>query len=163
VHENINLYINFEKFDSLDELPLDEQKLVNSAREAMAHAHSPYSNFTVGAAIALEDGEIVLGSNQENASYGMTICAERSALVTVGSQGRQQDIRKLAVMGTSRDFETNEPVPPCGACRQFMKEYEDLAGEPLVILVTGSTGPIHRFVGIESLLPFAFGPKDLNK
>ncbi|QQG47325.1 MAG: cytidine deaminase [Candidatus Woesebacteria bacterium] len=163
MHESIQLTIDFEKFDSIEELPQDEQLLITSAREAMNNAHSPYSHFTVGAALGMKNGDIVIGSNQENAAYGSTICAERSALVAAGSLGRKEDIRKLAVIGTSKDFQTSAPVTPCGACRQVIKEYEDLSGEPLVILITGETGPIHRFVGIESLLPFAFGPKDLNK
>lgn len=163
MHEIVNINITFEKFDSIEELPLDEKSLIISAKEAMTHAHSPYSHFTVGAALQLKNGDIIIGSNQENAAYGSTICAERSALVAAGSQGRKQDIRKLAVIGTSKNFQTNNPIMPCGACRQVIKEYEDLSSEPLVILSTGETGQIYRFVGIESILPFAFGPKDLNK
>lgn len=162
MRETIQYSINFEKFDSIEELSIDEQTLLTSAREAMANAYSPYSNFVVGAALGLKNGEVIIGSNQENAAYGSTICAERSALVAAGSLGHKDDIQKIAVIGTSREFQTTEPVTPCGACRQVIKEYEDLSGQELVILLSGENGPIRRFVGIESLLPFAFGPKDLN-
>ena len=118
----------------------------------MEQAYSPYSDFKVGAALGMSNGDIIIGSNQENAAYGSTICAERSALVAAGSLGRKNDIRKIAVIGTGRNFQTESPVTPCGACRQVIKEYEDLSGEPLVILLSGEKGVIHRFVGIESLV-----------
>lgn len=146
----------------MEQLPEDEQRLLETARQAMTTSYSPYSEFTVGAAVQLEGGDIIKGSNQENASYGLTMCAERTALFTVGATGRKKDVRKIAVVGTGKNFETTKPVTPCGACRQVIKEYEDLSGGPITILMAGQTGPTYRIKGIDSLLPFAFGPKDLK-
>ena len=154
--------IQYEIFKSPEDLPEDEKELLEAARQAMETAHSPYSQFKVGAAVRLVDGTIVTGSNQENASYGLTNCAERSALFAVGSLGRKNEVWEIALIGTGRNFETIQPITPCGACRQVIKEYEDLAGKPLIILTSGAKGPIFRFTGIDSLLPLGFGPKDLN-
>jgi len=156
------LKTTFDVYTSLDEVLSEEKRLMEKAKEAMQSAHSPYSDFMVGCAVELANGDIVLGSNQENAAYGSTICAERSALMTVGSMNRHSDVRKIAVMGTGRTFETSSPVTPCGACRQVIKEFEDLGGAPITFLMSGAKGDIYRMVGIDSLLPFGFGPKDLN-
>lgn len=158
----LSLTLRIEVFAGSEALPADEQELVAAAREAMSTSHSPYSHFTVGAAVRLRDGTIVTGSNQENASYGLTMCAERSALFAVGSQGRKGDVTKIAIIGTGADFETTEPVSPCGGCRQVIKEYEDLSGKPLVIIMSGSKGRVYRVEGIEGLLPLSFGPRDMG-
>lgn len=160
--ETASVVIRYDVFEKTGDLPLDEEWLLQKAREAMANSHSPYSNFTVGAAVRLEDGTIMAGSNQENASYGVTICAERTVLAFAGAQGHMKDVRKLAVIGTGREVETTAPVMPCGACRQFIKEVEDMGGQPITIVTSGATGPIFRFQGIDSLLPLGFGPKDLG-
>jgi len=111
----------YDIFDSPEDLPDDERNLLTQAKTVMFKAHSPYSDFMVGAAIQLDDGVIVDGNNLENASYGLTNCAERVAFGKVGSLGRHWDVRKLAVIGTGRQFDTSKPVLPCGACRQVMK------------------------------------------
>ena len=145
-----------------EDLPRDEKRIYSAAREATKGSHSPYSHFRVGAAVLLNDGEIVKGSNQENASYGLTVCAERTALFTVGAMERKRDVRKLAVTGVGRDFETVEPVMPCGACRQVIKEYEDLARQKVVLIMSGWKGKVARMKGIDSLLPMGFGPADFG-
>lgn len=160
--ERAVIEVQYDIFQSPDDLPEGERNLLEQAVLAMQNAHSPYSDFMVGAAVELEDGTVVTGSNQENASYGLTICAERSTLATIGSMGRHKDVRTIAVVGTGRTFNTTEPVTPCGACRQFIKEFEDLSGRPLTIITSGKEGQIYRFQGIDNLLPFGFGPKDLN-
>ncbi|MGH7203565.1 MAG: cytidine deaminase [Candidatus Levyibacteriota bacterium] len=155
--------IKFEVYSSLNDLPNDEQDLLASARGALDNTHSIYSRFKVGAAIQLKNGDIIPGSNQENAAYGSTICAERAALMSLGSSGNKTEMQKLAVIGTGDDIETTSPVTPCGSCRQVIREYQDLSGEPTVILAAGSKGDIWRFPdGIDSLLPLGFGPKDLG-
>lgn len=154
--------IRIEEYSSFEELPEDERLLLQSAREALPMAHSPYSDFMVAAALQLNDGEIITGNNVENAAYGDTICAERSALVKANSMGRKRDINKIAVIGTGGNFDTESPVTPCGSCRQVMNEFEQLSGKPFTIIMSGAKGPIYRMEGIESLLPFGFGPKDLG-
>lgn len=134
----------------------------------MKTSYSPYSHFRVGAAVLLEDRSIIQGSNQENAAYGPTNCAERSALFTIGSMGKQDQIRKIAVIARPAGA-TETPVPleqevsgsPCGICRQVMKEYESLGGQKWVILIIQNSDRVFRIEGIDALLPFAFGPDSL--
>jgi len=155
-------------FSTQANLSEDEKNLCNKAREAMKTSYSPYSNFRVGAAVLLEDGSIIQGSNQENAAYGPTNCAERSALFTIGSMGKQTQIRKIAVIARPAGA-TETPVPleqevsgsPCGICRQVMKEYESLGGQKWVILMIQNSDRVFRIEGIDVLLPFAFGPNSL--
>lgn len=152
----------YELLDSENDLLEDEADLLKKAREAMQTAHCPYSEFQVGAAIKLKDETIVTGSNQENAAYPSGICAERAALFGVGSQGKKNLVLKLAVIGKKENSESDEPVTPCGACRQVIKEYEDLSEQPIVIIMAGTRSEILRVVGIENLLPWGFGPKNLG-
>ena len=126
--------------------------LLEHARKAARNAYVPYSNFPVGAALLLPDGSIVTGANIENASYPLTICAERSAVATAASAGHRE-ITAVAVsaprsMGTS----------PCGACRQVLNEFRPEAGDFPVILDDGKDGIV---TSIEELLPRAFGPHNL--
>lgn len=162
----LRLVIQYQEL-ALDELALDERALVLAARRATHHSHSPYSKFRVGCAVQLADGTVVTGANQENASYGGTVCAERTTILAAFNQGRKKDIAKLAVTGRigSMPEETyrGEPVPPCGICRQIIREAEDLHGSELVILCDGyNDGRILRFVGIASLLPFGFSGADFG-
>ncbi len=151
------------------ELEDQEKILIKKAQEAMKSAYSPYSQFHVGCAIELKDGTIIQASNQENASYGLTVCAERNALFAVGSAGKKDQVRTIAISGSPKDqigevvpVERENIVSPCGACRQVIKEYEDLAGQKLVILFITNAQRIYRIEGIEALLPFAFGPNNLK-
>ncbi|OGG00323.1 cytidine deaminase [Candidatus Gottesmanbacteria bacterium RBG_13_37_7] len=154
--------ITHDVFESAEKLPEKEKELLDTARRVMENAYSPYSRFKVGAAIRLRDGTIVEGVNVENASYPVGICAERTAAAQVATLGKQGEIEAIAIMATGRDFDTDEPVAPCGACRQFLKEFEDLGGEPITIILSGKHGEVHRYQGIANLLPQGFGPKDLN-
>jgi cytidine deaminase len=154
--------VRYEIYTSPEGLLPDERELLTQARAAMEYAYAPYSNFHVGAALRLKDGNIIIGSNQENASYGLTICAERTALVTAGSHGHGDQIVGIAIIGTGRDHSTTEPVLPCGACRQWLNEAEQRAGNPITIIVSGNEGDIWKFDGITPLLPFGFGPRDLG-
>lgn len=161
------LEIEFEEFDSADELTVDEQELIKRAWAARENAYAPYSEFKVGAALLTKNALIFFGSNQERANYRVS-CAERVALDTAGAEGYRELIAKLAVVGGSAYLSPNgepedieEPVTPCGQCRQDIKEVEDSTGEPIVI-ITASRNKVRRFLGIDNLLPFAFGPKDLG-
>lgn len=161
------LQIEYEEFDSSDELPVDEQALVTAAWEARQNSYSPYSHFEVGAAVLTKDGKTFKGSNQENAPYKVS-CAERVTLDTVGAAGFKGQVAKIAVVGGPESMnpeehpaEPEEPVTPCGQCRQDIKEAEDLSGEPIVIIMA-SRNKVRRIVGISNLLPFAFGPANLG-
>ena len=132
--------------------------LVDAAREAMAHAHAPYSGFAVGAAVRLTDGRIVTGANFENASYGLSLCAETVALATVNSQGRLADVEAIAVAGGA----DGAIVVPCGRCRQVMHEAEQIAGRPLPVYCAAASGEAMIEHSVSALLPYAFGPVDLG-
>lgn len=132
--------------------------LVQSARAAMAHAHAPYSRFAVGAAVRLTDGAIVTGANFENASYGLSLCAETVAIATVNSQGRLGDIEAIAVAGGRE----GDIIVPCGRCRQVLYEAEQVAGRAIAIYCTGSDGAHIVRHQLSELLPHAFGPADLG-
>ena len=125
----------------------ETQALIAAARGAMAHAHAPYSRFAVGAAVRLTDGSIVTGCNFENASYGLSLCAETVALATVNAQGRFADVAAIAVVGGAMDSEQEALVTPCGRCRQVMNEAEQMAGRPLVIHCATPSGDRVRYIG----------------
>ena len=115
---------SFTAFQSLKELPEEVQGLMQQAIEIRKNAYAPYSNFNVGAAILLEDGKIITGNNQENAAYPSGLCAERVAIFYASSQHPNKKIIAVAVSANSKGLKVNIPVPPCGACRQAMAEYE---------------------------------------
>lgn len=161
------LTIEYEEYDSPDDLSEDERSLIETAWAARKNAYAPYSHFQVGAAVLTKDGQTFRGSNQENANFKVS-CAERVVLDSIGAAGMKNQIAKLAVVGglDSLDPKVNpteleEPVTPCGQCRQDIKESEDLSDGPIVIILA-SRNRVRRFVGIGQLLPFAFGPADLG-
>ncbi len=137
--------------------------LIAAARGAMAHAHAPYSRFAVGAAVRLTDGSIVTGSNFENSSYGLSLCAETVALATVSAQGRLRDVTAIAVSGGGMDAQDRSViVTPCGRCRQVMNEAEQMAGRIIAIYCVAPTGEAVQEHRVADLLPHAFGPANLG-
>jgi cytidine deaminase len=144
---------------------VDKQTLIKAARAAAVNAHAPYSGFAVGAAVLLEGGEIITGCNFENASYGLTLCAETVALATVNTQGRLRDVREIAVIGGKRGggFITGaDPVTPCGRCRQVINEAAGLSGYDVLVHCGAAEGGAVNSYKLSELLPFAFGPGDLG-
>jgi len=139
------------------------QDLVDAAIAAMAHAHAPYSRFAVGAAVRLTDGTVITGSNFENASYGLSLCAETVALASVNAQGRLADVAEIAVTGGAMDAtEGSGIVMPCGRCRQVINEAEQMAGRELAIYCASPDGVHVSEHRVPELLPNAFGPADLG-
>lgn len=145
-------------YDELDYNGLTdaERLLVDEARQATQRSYAPYSHFRVGAAIALDNGVIVPGSNQENAAFPSGTCAERSACFYAHARYPKARFKMIAVAarGTDGEFQA-EPVAPCGACRQALLEYETLAGAPVPVLLVGRE-KIYRLPSVASTLPFAF-------
>jgi cytidine deaminase len=140
-----------------------ETALIAAARAAMVHAHAPYSRFAVGAALRLTDGTIVTGSNFENASYGLSLCAETVAIAGANAQGRLRDITAIAVTGGAIDgAPAAAPITPCGRCRQIIKEAQDMAGRPIALLCASPGGGAPVRYRLDDLLPDAFGPGDLG-
>lgn len=140
--------------------------LIDAARAAAAHAHAPYSRFGVGAAVLLSDGRIVTGANFENASYGLSLCAETVALATASSQGLLRDVVAVGVIGgaLAKDGSIDGAglVTPCGRCRQIINEAAQLAGRDIDIYCGSADGSAFAYFRASQLLPHAFGPSDLG-
>lgn len=141
---------------SYDELTERQRRLVDLAREATERSYAPYSKFRVGAAIELSNGEIVTGSNQENAAYPSGTCAERTAAFYAHAAYPDAKFKAIAIAAIATDGkEIVDPVAPCGACRQALLEYENLAGENVEVILVGSRA-IYVLPSVRSTLPLAF-------
>lgn len=139
-----------------DELSEDDRRLTELAREATGRSYAPYSHFHVGAAILLDNDEIVTGANQENVAYPSGTCAERSACFYAHARYPEAKFKVIAIAAVGTDGEeVGEPVAPCGACRQALLEYEMLAGHDVKVILCGS-GCVYILPSVRSLLPLAF-------
>lgn len=145
-----------EVYDSLSELPEEIQKLMNKAHEARKKAYAPYSHFNVGAAILLENGTIVQGNNQENAAFPSGLCAERVATFHAGATFPKVPFKALAITAGSIKNVNETPIPPCGACRQSLAEYEVNQKKPIEIFFMGEKGKVVKATSVKSLLPLVF-------
>ena len=144
-----------------DELNEADQSLMKTAMEATARSYAPYSHFSVGAAALLNDGTIVTGTNQENAAYPSGLCAERTTLFYANSQYPDQAVETLAIAARNeRDF-LDDPIPPCGACRQVMLETEKRFKQPMRILLFGKKG-IYEMKSVGALLPLSFDASSME-
>ena len=139
----------------LEELSADEQALIKTSIEATKNSYSPYSHFSVGAALLLENGEMVMGANQENAAYPSGLCAERSAIFAAQSTRPDQPIKALAIAARNGGGLMKLPIVPCGACRQVVLEIEDRYKKPVRILLYGTEG-VYVIDTIKDLLPLQF-------
>lgn len=157
----ITITTDFDAFESIQELPADVQNLMQEAVTIRKTAYAPYSNFKVGAAILLSNGKIILGSNQENAAYPSGLCAERVAIYHAGSVYPEATILKMAISAASGSSTTDAPIPPCGACRQSIAEYEIKQNNPIKIYFMGEIGPIYKSDSLKNLLPLLFDKKFL--
>lgn len=144
----------------LAELPEEESRLMEAAIKATGQSYAPYSKFHVGAAVLLEDGTIVTGSNQENAAYPSGLCAERVALFHAGHQYPDMPVFALAIAAATNGRQV-ESISPCGACRQVLLEAEQRYGKPMKVLLCG-TKEVVVAESAELLLPLCFGAKDLK-
>ncbi|QWX85726.1 cytidine deaminase [Cellulophaga sp. HaHaR_3_176] len=127
-----------------------------SAVEARKNAYAPYSNFQVGAAVLLENGEVVIGSNQENAAYPSGLCAERVAIYHASAKYPNVIIKAVAISATSKNYVVDSPAAPCGNCRQSMIEYEQKQKLPIKILLMGEKGEVLKIDSLLDILPLAF-------
>ncbi|SKB86592.1 cytidine deaminase [Daejeonella lutea] len=160
---NKNITISYQEYSSIDDLNPEDRDLCKEATTAMVNSHSPYSEFRVGAAVRLESGKIVYGSNQENVAYPSGLCAERVALFTIGSTYPNDKILAMAITAQTDNFKIMHPVTSCGACLQVMAEYEKKQSHSIDVLFYCQHGSIIKTSGIESLLPFAFAETRLKK
>jgi len=151
------------EYESRDELTSVDNMLLQKAIEAVDNAYAPYSTFYVGAAALLENGEIVIGNNQENAAYPSGLCAERVALFYASSIFPDVPVKAIAITAKAKNFTITEPVAPCGACRQVMAETENRFKNILRVIMMGEEGVIHVVEGMENILPSAFHAEELKK
>lgn len=161
--KELKINITVQEFDTPNELTTTEQDLLKQANEACRVAYAPYSQFSVGAAVLLDNGVVVTGNNQENAAYPSGLCAERVALFYASSQYPNMKVKALAIVAQADGFEFNCPVSPCGACRQVMSEYELRQGEPFKIIMQGNGGKIHAVDSVDHILPLQFKAEGLKK
>lgn len=145
---------------TMEELDDNDRKLVENAIEASTRSYSIYSHFSVGAAIRLEDGTIIMGCNQENAAYTPTICAERSAIFAAGAQHPDTPIVAIAIAARNSEGLVEDPITPCGVCRQVMIEVEHRYHRPLHILLYGKRC-VYMIEGIGNLMPLSFSDEAL--
>jgi len=160
--EKLVLHSEFEVYASASDLDPQEQHLLQRAKDALKAADAPYSNFFVGAAVLLENGEVIIGNNQENAAYPSGLCAERVAIFYAGAQYPGVPVKAIAVACKAQNQVINDPVSPCGACRQAIAEYETRYAQPIRIIMSGEGGKIYAANSIEALLPLMFNRKYLD-
>lgn len=146
-------YLQFQDFNTL---PVQEKTLAAAAQDATQLSYAPYSHFKVGAALLLEDGTIIKGGNQENASFSLTICAERTALSTYSATNATQKITTIAIAYQAANKKPEAILSPCGACRQHILEYQMRQAQPIAIIMTAPDGSGIRVASVTDLLPFAF-------
>ncbi|MFN2437693.1 MAG: cytidine deaminase [Chitinophagaceae bacterium] len=160
MHEN-KFEFDYKIYDNVDELPEQQQLLLKKAQQISEQAYAPYSNFHVGAAAILSNGEIVTGTNQENASYPVGLCAERVLLASASSQFPNVPIETIAVSYKSESQKNDHPVSPCGICRQSLQEFETRVNHPVQLILGGMTGEVYVIDSASKLLPLAFTNEEL--
>lgn len=155
------LRIVYTELSGTEELPEAWAGLVEAARKIAGQAYSPYSGFRVGAAVLLANGTVFTGNNQENAAYPSGLCAERTALFYANANFPDVPVVAMAISAANARGRVNEPVKPCGSCRQVMLETEIRFNQRVKIILDGKNR-IHLFDGIDDLLPFSFKPASLK-
>jgi|TARA_B110000037_G_C16980211_1_gene448674 cytidine deaminase len=146
----------YKSYGSIDELIPIDKKLLKKAEEILEQAYSVYSGFSVGAAALLDNGEIIVANNQENIAYPSSMCAERVLFYFCKSNFPNCKIEKVAITVKAVEKIIDEPISPCGACRQVMFEYERNQQNSIKILLKGEVGKVFELSSIEDLLPLAF-------
>lgn len=154
---------DFEVFDSIDHLSAEDKALLESARMVTQKAYAPYSEFLVGAVAKLVNGEVVKGTNQENASYPVGMCAERALLAATAMLDTNIAIQTMAIAYHNLNGESDKPVSPCGMCRQSLHEYEERTKHPMRLVLSGMSGKVYIIERAGLLLPLSFGSDNLKK
>ncbi len=152
---NVEIHINIEEYKSPDELSVDEQHLIDRAIQTARDAYAPYSEFRVGASLLLDNGTFVNGNNQENAAQPDGLCAERVAIFAANAMHPESPVKMMAIAAVYQDKLLDQPVYPCGSCRQALLESENRFNQPVRILMYGMAG-IHVVNSIKDLLPLSF-------
>ncbi len=153
----------YEVYNSIDDLNKEDAWLLQHAKDVSKAAYAPYSHFQVGAAARLLNGEIVKGTNQENASYPVGICAERVLLSAAATLHPNVAIESIAVSYRSNEVKSDHPITPCGICRQSLQEYEQRVHNPIRLILGGLDGKVFVIEKAGSLLPLSFTSSDLAR
>ena len=161
--KKLTINTSFDVYENPQALNKKDFELLTAAKKAIANAYAPYSGFNVGAAVLLENGIVITGNNQENAAYPSGLCAERVAVFYASSQYPDQKIIAIAVSAVSDNHILSVPIPPCGACRQALSEYEIKFETPIRLIMSGQSGEVLVSPSIANLLPLLFSAKDLGK
>ena len=159
--KEIQIETKLSVFESFEELSQSEKDFMNQAIEIRKKAYAPYSKFQVGAAIVLDNGVVLQGSNQENAAYPSGLCAERVVIFYAGANYPDNKIVKLFISATPSDRDSENPIPPCGSCRQSIAEYEIKQDLPIEIYFMGAKGAVYKSDSLKNLLPFMFDKSNL--
>jgi cytidine deaminase len=146
----------YEVFESITDLNEKDAQLLEKARDLTDDAYAPYSQFRVAAVARMADGSLIAGTNQENASYPVGICAERVLLSTISSIKPRMAIESIAISYNSNQVRSEQPVSPCGICRQSLQEYEQRIKQPIRLIMAGMKGQIIILKDSAALLPLAF-------
>ena len=155
--------ISIEEYEDTGALSKEDLSLLQQAKEALKGSYAPYSEFHVGAAVLLENGVVVQGSNQENAAYPSGLCAERVAIFHAKSKYPDVKVKMIAITSAADNFVTTSPVTPCGACRQVIAEIESRQNKKIRIIMHGQNGLTQAVNGIENLLPLMFSEEKLKR
>jgi cytidine deaminase len=150
-------------YENIDELKPEDAFLLTRAREITSDAYAPYSKFHVGAVARMVNGSLINGTNQENASYPIGLCAERVLLSAASSVHPGLPIETIAISYSNTHGESDHPIAPCGICRQSLHEYEERMNHPIRLILGGKKGKIFIIEGASHLLPLAFTKKELDK
>lgn len=159
--KELNINTSFTVFESIDELDKNTKNLMNKAIKARKTAYAPYSNFSVGVALLLDNNEVIIGTNQENAAYPSGLCAERVAIFYAGSQFPNAKIQRLCITASPIDRDSDIPIPPCGGCRQAIAEYEFKQNASIEIYFMGAKGEVYKSDSLQNLLPLMFDKNHL--
>ena len=159
--KEIQIETKLSVFESFEELSQSEKEFMNQAVEIRKKAYAPYSKFQVGAAIVLDNGVVLQGSNQENAAYPSGLCAERVVIFYAGANYPNNKIMKLFISATHSDRDSENSIPPCGSCRQSIAEYEIKQDLPIEIYFMGAKGAVYKSDSLKNLLPFMFDKSNL--
>lgn len=151
----------YEVFDDISQLNEQDARLLKEAQSITNQAYAPYSNFHVGAVAMLENGDTVAGTNQENASYPVGICAERVLLGSASTMHPNVSIQTIAISYNSKTVKSDHPISPCGMCRQALLEYETRVKKPIRLILGGMEGKVMIISSARQLLPFAFTSDEL--
>jgi cytidine deaminase len=153
---------NYTVYDTIDELPKEQGDLLREARNVTSNAYAPYSNFRVGAVAKMASGKLVKGTNQENASYPVGMCAERVLLASVSSIYPNEIVETVAISYNSDEVKSDHPISPCGICRQTLQEFEGRINHPIQLILGGMEGPVFVINSASLLLPLAFTSEALG-